>query len=79
MSTHETIYYADTECEKQRYVYQSLWNTLRWTYWWEIAANLKHTNLNVEDIDKALQSLIDAGKVEIATTRTGGNIWRVKL
>ena len=73
------IYFADTECEKQRFVYNYLFSTMRWTYWWEIAGNLKYTNLNVEDMDNALQSLVDAGKVETALNLRGGQIWRVSL
>ena len=73
------IYFADTLCEKQRMVYQTLFNTMRWTYWWEIAGDLKYTNLNVEDIDTALDSLLEAGKIESALTVHGTQIWRVRL
>lgn len=75
----EVIYYADTECEKQRMVYNMLWGTMRWTWWWEIAATLRFTNLNIDDMDNALEALVNADKVETALTRTGGQIWRVKL
>lgn len=73
----EVIYFADTECEKQRMVYNYLFGTMRWTYWWEIAANLKYTNLNIEDMDNALESLVNADKVETALSQTGTQIWRV--
>ena len=75
----EVIYFAETLCEKQRMVYQMLFNSMRWTYWWEIAGNLKYTNLNIADIDSALDSLIESGKIETGLTAHGTQIWRVKL
>jgi len=79
MTNSQAIYFADTLCEKQRFVYNHLFGTMRWTYWWEIAASLRYTNLNIDDIDNALDSLTESGKIEMTHTLTGGRIWRVNL
>ena len=73
------IYFADTLCEKQRFVYQMLFNSMRWNYWWEISENLRYTNLNVDDIDTALDELTKSGKIETSLTHSGCQIWRVVL
>lgn len=75
----EVIYFADTLCEKQRFVYNQLFNSMRWNYWREIAANLQYTNLNVDDIDTALTELVEAGKIETMLTNSNSRIWRVVL
>ncbi len=78
MST-QTIYRCGSEADARRVVKTTLFQSMRWNFFYEIAANLRYVAITRTQIERALFQLEAEGDIERMTAGDGRHIWRVKL
>ena len=77
--TSSAIYPCVGADDARRAVYGVLFQSMRWTFWYEIAERLRYVDINRATIDRALLQLVERGTVERATAGDGRYIYRVIL
>lgn len=77
--TTNVIYPCVGADDARRVVASTLFQSMRWTYWYEIAERLRYVDINRATIDRALIQLIERGSVERMTAGDGRFIYRVIL
>lgn len=73
------IYPCETSADARRVVYSTLFNSMRWNYWSEIADALRYVGITASRIEGALDELVADGKIETMLTDSARRIWRVRL
>lgn len=73
------IYPCESAEDARRAVYSTLFQSMRWNYWYEIADALRYVGIDAWAIDAALVALAHEGAVERMTAGDGRFIYRVTL
>ena len=79
MSGTNVLYPAESLDAQRRAVHSTLFQSMRWTYWYEIADRLRYVGITASGINQALTELEHADAVERMTAGDGRLIWRIRL
>lgn len=73
------IYACDTESDARRVVKSTLFQSMRWMYWYELADRLRYVDITRTEITRALFQLRAEGDVDRMRAGDGRYIYRINL
>ena len=74
------LYPCETAEDARRAVHSTLFQSMRFLYWHEIADRLRYVGITAEGIEVALHDLVREGRAEtLLTAGRYGRAWRVRL
>lgn len=73
------LYLCVGPLEARRVVSSTLFHSMRWMYWYEIAEALRYVDINAVGIDRALLQLTAEGRVERRMSGDGRYIYRTVM
>lgn len=79
MTGTSVIYPCGTDAEARRAVASTLFQSMLWLFWYEIADRLRYVGITAGGISRALDGLVEDGAAERMTAGDGRLIWRAVL